>query len=161
MTTPRRGFPRAIPFVETLGFELRRFGDGEAEIAHDPGEGHLNSYRVAHGGLLMTLLDVAMAHAAVSPRGGEPPEPGTGAVTIEMKTSFLHPAEGPLVAHGRLLQPARSVAFCEGEVRDAHGRLCAHATGTFKLKRRPAGAASHTPDAPAAAVTNPSRSASE
>ena len=57
-------FPLHIPFVEQLGLELWGFGDGRAEIRVDLTEAHLNSWEVAHGGVLMTLLDVAMAHAA-------------------------------------------------------------------------------------------------
>jgi len=59
-----------IPFVEALGFELLRFANGEAEIAMTPREEHMNSWSVVHGGVTMTLLDVAMAHAARSPVDG-------------------------------------------------------------------------------------------
>ncbi|WP_309626707.1 PaaI family thioesterase [Methylibium sp.] len=59
-------FPVRIPFVEQLGFELLRMGEGEAEIAVTLSEGLCNSFKVAHGGLTMTLLDAVMAHAARS-----------------------------------------------------------------------------------------------
>ena len=131
-------FPRAIPFVETLGLELWGFGDGQAELRVTLGAGHLNSWQVAHGGLLMTLLDVAMAHAArsvVLASGADPDDSGPGLVTIEMKTSFMRPAEGRLCALGTLLQRTATMAFTEGRVLDESGRLCAHATGTFKYLR--------------------------
>jgi uncharacterized protein (TIGR00369 family) len=89
---------------------------------------------VAHGGVLMTLLDVAMAHAARSAREGDPGG-GPGLATIEMKTSFLRAAEGRLVATGTVLHATTEIAFCEGSVRDATGAICAHATGTFKFVR--------------------------
>lgn len=128
-----------IPFVETLGFELLAFDAGRAEIALDVRDEVTNSWGVVHGGVTMTLLDVAMAHAARSPnQPGNPPD--MGVVTIEMKTSFMRPGLGRLVAHGTLLQRTASMAFCQGEVRDAQGTLVAHATGTFKyLKGLPAG----------------------
>jgi uncharacterized protein (TIGR00369 family) len=134
MSAPRP-FPVHIPFVEAQGFELLRFAEGEAEIAVDVRREQQNSWQVAHGGLLMTLLDVALAHAARSPRTGVAEEPEVGVATVEMKTSFLQPAEGRLVARGRLLHRTRTIAFCEGDVRDAQGRVCAHATGTFKYLR--------------------------
>ena len=132
-------FPRLIPFVQTLGFELLRFEGGEAEIAVEVRDELCNSWMVAHGGLTMTLLDVAMAHAARSPQPGEAPR-GTGCVTIEMKTSFMRPGLGRLVATARLLHGTASLAFCEATVTDAEGAMVAHATGTFKyLSGLPAG----------------------
>jgi uncharacterized protein (TIGR00369 family) len=62
-----------------------------------------------------------------------------GCVTIEMKTSFMAAANtnaGALIATGRLLHRTATMAFTEGRVVDAHGQLCAHATGTFKYVRR-------------------------
>ena len=128
-----------IPFVEALGFELLRFDNGEAEIALTPRDEHLNSWSVVHGGVSMTLLDVAMAHAARSPLDGVPPDP-RGVVTIEMKTSFMRPGMGRLVAHGNVLRRTSSFSFCEASLRDTQGELVAHATGTFKyLKALPVG----------------------
>jgi len=77
----------------------------------------MNSFQVAHGGAIMTLLDVSMATAARSV------DKATGVVTIEMKTSFMQPARGTLVAKGHLLHRTKST-------------LCAHATGTFKYVPR-------------------------
>jgi len=124
-------FPVHIPFVEQLGFELLRMETGEAEIALDLADAHLNSWSVAHGGVLMTLLDVVMAHSARSDGGPE----GPGVVTVEMKTSFMRPGEGKLLAKGKLLHRSTTMAFCEGSVFDAQGQLCAHSTGTFKYLR--------------------------
>lgn len=123
-------FALDIPFVEALGMQLWRFDSGIAEISLEVRPEMLNSWQVAHGGVVMTLLDVAMAHAARSVRLGD--ERAAGIATIEMKTQFMRPAEGRLVATGRLLHGGARMAFCEGAVHDAGGRLCAHATGTFK-----------------------------
>ena len=119
-----------IPFVAHLGFALQKFEGGEAEIAFNPKPEHDNSFNVVHGGASMTLLDVAMAHAARSV------EPAMGCVTIEMKTSFMRAAKGPLLAKGRLLHRTATLAFTEGSIVDAAGKLCAHATGTFKFVPR-------------------------
>ena len=132
-------FQIRIPFVEALGFELLRFDNGESEIALTPREDHMNSWSVLHGGVTMTLLDVAMAHAARSPVDGAPPDE-RGVVTIEMKTSFMRPGLGRLVAKGRVLRRTSSFSFCEGSLFDAEGQLVAPATGTFKyLNALPAG----------------------
>jgi uncharacterized protein (TIGR00369 family) len=123
-------FGVSIPFVEHLGFELTVFEDGRSEIVYDPRPEHLNSFAVTHGGALMTLLDVTMALAARSV------QKDLGAVTIEMKTSFMQPARGPLTARGHLMHRTATMAFTEGTVFDAQGKACAHATGTFKFVRR-------------------------
>jgi uncharacterized protein (TIGR00369 family) len=133
-------FSVRIPFVELLGFELHRMEGGEAEIAFNPADDHLNSFDVVHGGATMTLLDVVMAHAARSV------QTDMGCVTIEMKTSFMRAAKGPLVARGRLLHRTATMAFTEGSVFDAAGKLCSHATGTFKfVPRLPTGPGSTQP----------------
>jgi uncharacterized protein (TIGR00369 family) len=130
-------FPVHIPFVEQLGLELHSMGEGTAELRVDLKEAHLNSWEVAHGGVIMTLLDVAMAHAARSIHRDQPGF-GPGVVTIEMKTSFMRPGEGELRALGKLLHRSTTMAFCEGSVFGEDGKLCAHATGTFKyLKALP------------------------
>jgi len=133
-------FSVRIPFVEHLGFRLLRMDGGEAQIAFDPAPDHLNSFDVVHGGASMTLLDVVMAHAARSV------QPEMGCVTIEMKTSFMRAAKGPLTAHGKLLHRTATMAFTEGSVFDAAGKLCSHATGTFKyVPRLPTGPGSVQP----------------
>lgn len=132
----RMEFTVHIPFVEHLGFELLRMEGGEAHIRFAARPEHLNSFNVVHGGASMTLLDVVMAHAARSVLAGA--EASMGCVTIEMKTSFMAAARaetGPLLAQGKLLHRTATMAFTEGRVLDATGKLCAHATGTFKYVR--------------------------
>ncbi len=129
-------FPIHIPFVHTLGMQLESMGQGQACIGLDPRPDQCNSFGVAHGGLLMTLLDVVMAHAA---RSEEPLERAlqTSVVTVEMKTSFMRPGRGVLRGHGRLLHRGAKLAFCEGRVEDESGQLLAHATATFKFVPAP------------------------
>ncbi len=124
------GFGVEIPFVKLLGFDLKVFEAGRSELAYAPQAEHLNSFSVTHGGALMTLLDVTMACAARSTM------PEMGVVTIEMKTSFMQPALGPLTAKGELLHRTATLAFTQATVFDAAGKACAHATGTFKFVKR-------------------------
>ena len=129
-----KSFGVEIPFVTHLGFTLHRMEGGESELHYEAKPEHFNSFDVTHGGASMTLLDVAMATAARSET------PDMGVVTIEMKSSFIRPARGPMVAKGRMLERTRSMAFAEAWVYDAEGRLCSHSTGTFKYvpKAQPA-----------------------
>jgi len=128
------GFGVDIPFVTHLGFALTKFEAGQSEIQFQPKPEHLNSHAIVHGGALMTLLDVSMATAARSA------QPDMGMVTVEMKTSFMRPALGLLIAKGRLMHRSTSLAFTESTIYDHAGRACAHAVGTFKyVKRKPKG----------------------
>ena len=123
-------FGAEIPFIKHLGFTLHRMDGGHSELHYEARPEHLNSFAVTHGGATMALLDVAMAVAARSDT------PDLGVVTIEMKTMFMQPSRGPLVARGRLIHRTGSMAYAEGTVHDAEGRLCSHSTGTFKYMRR-------------------------
>ncbi len=127
-------FPTPIPFVDLLGFKLVYMRDGTSRLTYDPEAAHLNSFQVTHGGASMTLLDVTMAHAARSLREA------MGVVTVEMKTAFMQPAKGLLTAEGKVLHRTATLAFTEGTIHDANGRLCVHATGTFKYLPRLANA---------------------
>jgi uncharacterized protein (TIGR00369 family) len=119
-----------IPFVNHLGFELVRMEGGESELRYLPKPEHLNSFLVAHGGAVMTLLDVSMATAARSV------DLEVGVVTIEMKTSFMQPCKGLITGKGHLMHRTKSMAFTEATLYDSEGRACAHATGTFKYVKR-------------------------
>lgn len=129
--SPASGALDSVPFMRELGTELLRADAGEAELALSLQDWHLNSWGVAHGGVVMALLDVAMARAGQSLAGEAP-----GTVTVEMKTSFFAPARGRLRAVGRVLHRSTTMAYCEAELFSADGTLSAKAMGTFKFLRR-------------------------
>ena len=132
--TQSTAFRNDIPFIKDLGVEFVSADNGRAVVALDLAPRHLNSWSVAHGGVLMTLLDVAMAVA------GRSLDPGAGGgVTLEMKTSFLQPANAGtrVIASAQAFHRTNTLAFCEGEVRDTDQRLIAKAMGTFKYLKLP------------------------
>ena len=124
-----------IPFMRDLGAQLVSAGDGEAQIALDLTDRHMNSWGVGHGGVVMSLLDVAMARAGKSLADAESGA-DVGSVTVEMKTSFFRPARGRVVAHGRVLHRSTTMAYCEAELRDETQQLIAKALGTIKFLNR-------------------------
>ena len=129
------GFPLEVPFVEHLGTRLVTCADGVAHTELDLAPHHCNSFGVAHGGVLMTLLDVTMEMAARS-RTHHADGDQMSVVTVEMKTSFMQPGQASLVTHARCVHRTRSMAFCEAETVDGTGRLVARASGTFKYVRQ-------------------------
>jgi acyl-CoA thioesterase len=132
-TSKPQPFPIEIPFLHDLGVEFLGMGNGEAQVALNLSERHMNSWQVTHGGVTMTLLDVVMSMAGRS----LDPE-ARGGVTIEMKTSFLQPGGKPggrIIAKGKACHRSTSIYFCEGELWSGD-RLVAKAMGTFKYLKR-------------------------
>jgi uncharacterized protein (TIGR00369 family) len=127
-TQGRSSFDIQIPFVEHLGLQLLEKGDGRVLVRLDPRPEHLNSWNGVHGGVLMTLLDVALSSAARSLDAA-----CIGATTVEMKANFLTAAAGSIFAEGFAQRAGRSLIYSEGEVRDPAGTVLAKASGTFKL----------------------------
>jgi uncharacterized protein (TIGR00369 family) len=125
---------RPIPYATLLGIRLRSQGENRAEIELTLRPELMNSWDTAHGGVLMTLLDIAMAVAA---RNSDPRS--LGAITVEMKANFIGTCRGTIVADGRCVHAGKSVAFCQAEARDEAGKLVATASGTFMVRRERGG----------------------
>ena len=126
-------FPSEIPFLHELGVEFLGMGNGEARVALTLEPRHLNSWKVAHGGVVMTLLDVVMSMAG---RSLDPD--ARGGVTVEMKTSFVQPgghAGDRIVAIGKAFHRSTTMVFCEAELWNGD-KLAAKAMGTFKYLKR-------------------------
>lgn len=130
---------RRIPYADLLDVRLVSRGEGVAVLELTLRPELMNSWESAHGGVIMTLLDIAMAVAA---RSADPK--ALGAITVEMKTSFIGTCSGKLVAEGRCIHTGRTVAFCESEARDDSGTVVAKASGTFMVRQ-----AREAPAAPA------------
>lgn len=127
---PYSEYRMEVPFLDHLKVLVEpREGSGGIMIV-ELEQAHLNGQMQAHGGLIMTLLDMAMASAARNQDAQDRPS-----VTIEMKCNFMRPGggiNGRLRASGRLRHGTRSMAFCDGEVHDNNGQVIATASGTFK-----------------------------
>lgn len=120
------------PFLTWLGCGPLRSGGGHCEVDILLQPHLLNSWKVCHGGVLMTLLDASMGAAARSLH----PEKRVCA-TVDMTSSFMQPgSDERLYARSRCLHRSTTMAFCEGEIRDTQDRLIARATGTFKYIKK-------------------------
>ena len=114
------------PFLAWLDVRSVRLVPGEVELELDLRPELMNSLDAAHGGVICTLVDVAMAAAARSD------SPESRVVTVDMSVQFMRPGTGTLKAIGRARKITRSLAFCEAEISDANGDLVARGTGVFK-----------------------------
>ena len=117
-----------IPFIEKMTMDVEKISEDLVHVHLDLQPWQCNSFGVAHGGVMMTLLDFAMAMAAKVKHG----QLG-GAMTIDMSTSFIKGGKGKMVVHGTVLKAGKSIQFCEASAYDASGDLLAKSMGTFKL----------------------------
>jgi len=124
-------FGATIPFMELLEVEPVSIAADHAVSRMAFRQDLRNSHGNVHGGALMSVLDFTMSAAA---RGADPEN--TGMATIDMTTSFMEPAQGDLTVEARCLRRGATIAFCEGEIRDATGRVVCRATATFKIVRK-------------------------
>ena len=114
---------------QTLGFRMLKVDQANktVEVAFDARADRLcNPMGQIQGGFLCAMLDECMSVACMVASGMTAVAP-----TLEMKTSFLRPGKpGELRGVGRVIRWGRTIAFTEGEIYDAEGRLLAKATGT-------------------------------
>lgn len=133
------GFLKAIvdgtlpqpPIGETLGFHLVEAEPGRAAFVGTPELRHYNPIGTVHGGFAATLLDSALACAIATTM-----KKGDVWTTLELKINYVRAmtSETGLVrAEGRVIHRGRSVATSEGDLKDAAGRLYAHATTTCMI----------------------------
>jgi uncharacterized protein (TIGR00369 family) len=119
------------PFAQLTGAELVSAGDGVAVFRCAPDESTLNPLGLVHGGIVCTLLDSAAGCAVHSQLPA-----GVGFSSIEIKVSFLAPANGEVLEiEGRSLRVGRQIAFAEAHARTAGGKLVGHATTSLALVR--------------------------
>lgn len=107
---------------------------GEAVLALDlrqgPGLGPGLGPGTRPSGLIAALADAAAAQAARSRM-----EPAREVVTVDLHLSQLcAPAGGRVVATARSTGGGRSLCFCEVQVEDDQGQLCAQAMVTLRYR---------------------------
>jgi uncharacterized protein (TIGR00369 family) len=121
----------APPIMQTLGFALVTAEKGRVVFEGVPEHRHYNPIGLVHGGFAMTLLDSALGcavHTAL--------DKGDAYTTLEVKVNFVRPLSkytGLIRAEGRLLHRGRTVGTADGEIKDASGKLYAHATTTCMI----------------------------
>ncbi len=119
-------------FHNLLGYRQVAWEDGRAVIELEIQPQHLNLAGVIHGGVLTSLLDVALAEA-----GTYCPYPGRmrKAITLSLTTTFTGQCTGGVIqVTGIKRAGGRRIFNSTGEVRDQNGNLLAIAEGTFRLR---------------------------
>jgi uncharacterized protein (TIGR00369 family) len=123
-------FGAHIPLMDYLGLVPEHIEPGLARTRLPWRVQLTNSRGDVHGGTLMRGLVSTLSAAARADM-----DAGISMATIDMTTSFFAPANGELVVEARCLKRGRSIAFCEGEIRNAQGEVVCKASGTFRIVR--------------------------
>jgi uncharacterized protein (TIGR00369 family) len=119
------------PITHTLGFRLAAVEHGQVVFEGTPEFRHYNPIGTVHGGFAATLLDSAVACAVHSTLAK-----GEAYTTLELKLNLVRALTkdtGLVRAEGRIVHRGRTVATSEGYLRDAAGKLYAHATTTCMI----------------------------
>lgn len=119
------------PLCQVLGFHLVEAETGRAVFEGVPEFRHYNPIGTVHGGFAASLLDSALGCAIFSTIAK-----GEGWTTLELKFNLVRPLTkdtGLVRAEGRLIHRGRTVATSEGDLKDAAGKIYAHATTTCMI----------------------------
>lgn len=124
MSKPPSGFQNLI------GYRLLEWHEGLAVIELDVVPAHLNSIGAVHGGVPMTLVDVACTYAGCY---CAEPDRRRRAITLTLSTNFLKPVSGgKLKGVGRKQGGGCRIFFARGEIFDDQNELIATGEGTFR-----------------------------
>ena len=119
----------AADFSQWMGLELIALGDGSSEIRLKLEPHHLNPGRIAHGGVVAGMLDVAAGLAHRTKLG-----PDATHVTVQLHINYLKAASaGVVTARGLSLQTGRRVGHAEATLYDEDERVLARASATFLI----------------------------
>lgn len=128
-TTPQR-----TDFAFTLGVKVVERQPGVARIVLPLRPDMLNIGGTVHGGIVCTLIDIAVGVAChtLDTAGGPRPQ-----ATTELNVTFLRAGTaGPLSCKARIRRRGHSLAIGEAEVSDGSGRLLAVGRATYLVGGR-------------------------
>lgn len=126
--------PGSGPYGAALGMTLvAEHADGSVEVALLARPEHEREGGIVHGGVMMTLLDSAMAASVRRTLSS-----GEWIASASITTDFLKGAKSgaQLVARGWIERRGRTLAFPRGELRDGEGNVIARANGIWAIQRR-------------------------
>lgn len=119
------------PFAEWLGIETVLSTPEQTQLRLRSRDEMKNRQGVLHGGVLASLLDIAMVSAARA-------QVGVLKVvgTVDLHIQYLRPGHGDITVTGHMEHMSRTLAFCRAEAVDAAGHLVAMSSATVRLCRQ-------------------------
>lgn len=119
-------------FSQELGCQVEQWSDGHGRIALQLQKWHLNAGGIVHGGVIMTLLDMATSMVGLfCPVKGN----RRYSMTVSLTTNFIGQTRtGKLVAIGRRTRAGNKLFFATGEVLTEEGNLIATASAVHRYR---------------------------
>ena len=126
-------FEYESPFARLMSMRHHPIVDGVGLASMTIKDEHRQAAGVVQGGIIVALADYAF-HLACRPFLS----PGQIAVTVEIKTNFLAPAEdGELTATARVVSAGRRIIVCDVDVVGDEDKLIARSLGTYMIVGQP------------------------
>ena len=118
-------------FKDVLGVSVDDAEEGRARLSLEAAEPHLNEAGTVHGGVLASLVDMAMGEAVRS-RTGEGEVPATSQLTV----TYLRPGKpGLLTVTAEVSKQGDQLTICQAEITQ-EDRTLVHALATFAVLER-------------------------
>jgi uncharacterized protein (TIGR00369 family) len=117
-----------VPIGDTLKFRITEASPGRVVLLGNPDLRSFNLLGTVHGGWAASILDTAMALAAMATL-----DEHNRHTTLDIRINYLRPITretGEVRAEGTVLQAGRRVAYCEGKLTDGGNKLLAHGTSS-------------------------------
>lgn len=122
----------APSITETIPMTMDKIKDGSVIFKVKADSRHLNPLGGVHGGFAATVLD-SVTGCAIHTKL----EAGVGYGTVDLNIKMMRPIpkDTELLAEGRVINISRNLGVSEGDIKDADGKIYAHATCTCSIIR--------------------------
>lgn len=113
------------PCHQSMGIKVSYLGKGTAGLTMTPNPNLSTGGGRLHGGIIATMVDVAMGAAAATM--------GRLYRTAELKLNYIAPAfeTDLLIVEGRVIHPGKTLAVTEANLYNGEGKIVAVGIGTF------------------------------
>ena len=116
-----------VPFAKLLGIQVDSVEPGHAVLSMTLRDEHMRNDAIAHGGVIATLIDSAMAIAIMAQLAEN-----EHTVTVDLTIHYLRPVSaGTARASARVVRAGRRVITVSAELFDGEGKLAATAISTY------------------------------
>lgn len=124
--------PVPAPFHALMGLRLVEWRENYAKVVCDIGPQHANRSGIAHGGVMLSMIDQT---AAFSGLWCSVPGHVRKAVTIDLDCRFTGQVKGGrLTAIGQVAKRGRNIFFCRTEIFDEAGEMVAFGSSTHRWR---------------------------